>query len=124
MDKLYSTRREFIKTVGIGAATMAIPSAYAEGDNSLLVVNPEPRFELSPYLYMQFMEPLGTTDGSVAAAWDFLFGSAHRFAGSGLHDEERGRRLKGRANESIFGSDRFGHSFCVRRIWRSMVNVS
>ncbi|MGQ9731395.1 MAG: alpha-L-arabinofuranosidase [Candidatus Zipacnadales bacterium] len=39
--------------------------------DSCLVVDPTPQFELSPYLYMQFMEPLGTTDGSVAAAWDF-----------------------------------------------------
>src|SRR3546814_2272783 len=29
-------------------------------------------FALSPYLYMQFMEPLGTTDGSVEASWDHL----------------------------------------------------
>jgi alpha-L-arabinofuranosidase len=34
-------------------------------------VDPEPRFPLSPYLFMQFMEPLGTTDSSVDAAWDF-----------------------------------------------------
>jgi alpha-L-arabinofuranosidase len=33
-------------------------------------VDPAPLFELSPYLYMQFMEPLGATDGSVEAAWD------------------------------------------------------
>src|SRR5471030_3319834 len=33
-------------------------------------IDPTPTFKLSPYLYMQFMEPLGTTDGSVAAAWD------------------------------------------------------
>ena len=71
MDKHCSTRREFIKTVSAGAAALAMPSAYAKEENSLLVVNPEPRFGLSPYLYMQFMEPLGTTDGSVAAAWDF-----------------------------------------------------
>jgi alpha-L-arabinofuranosidase len=38
----------------------------------MLAVDPEPKYDLSPYLYMQFMEPLGTTDGSVAAAWDFL----------------------------------------------------
>ena len=43
----------------------------AAGGRPAIVVDPEPRFELSPYLYMQFMEPLGTTDGSVAAAWDF-----------------------------------------------------
>jgi alpha-N-arabinofuranosidase len=36
-----------------------------------LTVDPRPLFPLSPYLYMQFMEPLGTTDGSVDAAWDF-----------------------------------------------------
>ena len=41
-------------------------------DNEMLTVNPQPTFDLSPYLYMQFMEPLGTTDGSVAAAWDDL----------------------------------------------------
>ena len=71
MDKHCSTRREFIKTVSVGAAALAMHSAYAKEENSLLAVNPEPRFHLSPYLYMQFMEPLGTTDGSVAAAWDF-----------------------------------------------------
>lgn len=37
-----------------------------------IVVDPTPRFELSPYLYMQFMEPLGVTDGSVEAAWDHV----------------------------------------------------
>jgi alpha-L-arabinofuranosidase len=35
-----------------------------------LFIDPTPRFELSPNLYMQFMEPLGATDGSVEAAWD------------------------------------------------------
>ena len=30
-----------------------------------------PRYTLSPYLFMQFMEPLGTTDSSVEAGWDF-----------------------------------------------------
>ena len=35
-------------------------------------VDPLPLFELSPYLYMWFMEPLGATDGSVEAAWDHL----------------------------------------------------
>ena len=36
-----------------------------------LEIDPTPQFRLSPYLYMQFMEPLGTTDASVDAAWDF-----------------------------------------------------
>jgi len=39
--------------------------------DTMLVIDPTPRFELSPYLFMQFMEPLGTTDGSVEAGWDF-----------------------------------------------------
>ena len=37
-----------------------------------LVIEPEPLFALSPHRYMQFMEPLGATDGSVAAAWNHL----------------------------------------------------
>jgi len=34
-------------------------------------VDPKPLFEISPHLYMQFMEPLGVTDSSVEAAWDY-----------------------------------------------------
>ncbi|MHC4504715.1 MAG: alpha-L-arabinofuranosidase C-terminal domain-containing protein [Planctomycetota bacterium] len=52
-----------------GAEAMEIPKPKAGG--SVLEIDPRPRFALSPHLYMQFMEPLGTTDGSVAAAWDF-----------------------------------------------------
>lgn len=37
-----------------------------------LTVDPQPKFDLSPYMYMQFMEPLGDADGSVEAGWDFL----------------------------------------------------
>ncbi len=55
------TRRE----VMLGAAAAVQPGA------SDVVIDPAPRFELSPYLYMQFMEPLGTSDGSVEAAWDY-----------------------------------------------------
>ncbi|MDF1515416.1 MAG: alpha-L-arabinofuranosidase, partial [Anaerolineae bacterium] len=40
-------------------------------EHQALIIDPQPTFELSPYLYMQFMEPLGATDGSVTAAWDF-----------------------------------------------------
>lgn len=36
-----------------------------------LKINTEKKHEISPYLYMQFMEPLGITDTSVDAAWDF-----------------------------------------------------
>ena len=71
MNEHASTRRQFLKTIGATAAALSIPSAYAGDMPNAIIVDPEPRFELSPYLYMQFMEPLGTTDGSVAAAWDF-----------------------------------------------------
>ena len=78
MGTYSSTRRQFIKTIGAGVAALALrkesmglSSAYSAETYPMLVVDPEPRFDLSPYLYMQFMEPLGTTDGSVAAAWDF-----------------------------------------------------
>ena len=39
-----------------------------------LIVDTEPTFDLSPWLYMQFMEPLGAAEGSVNAAWDYRRG--------------------------------------------------
>ncbi len=70
------TRRSFLKTVGMGSAAAAVAGQQLLGrdasqDGELLSVDPSPSFELSPYLYMQFMEPLGVTDTSVDAAWDF-----------------------------------------------------
>lgn len=38
---------------------------------SKIKINLTEKHEISPYLYMQFMEPLGTADSSVDAAWDF-----------------------------------------------------
>lgn len=70
-------RREFMKTVGLGSAAVAVTGQKLSGRDvnpkaeGLISVDPKPRFELSPYLYMQFMEPLGVTDTSVDAAWDF-----------------------------------------------------
>ncbi len=73
------TRREFIG----GCTTLAARGRRGRGPappprldatggpGQAIEVDPSPRFPLSPYLYMQFMEPLGTTDGSVDAAWDF-----------------------------------------------------
>ena len=34
-------------------------------------IDPEKKHKISPYLYMQFMEPLGVADSSVDAGWDF-----------------------------------------------------
>ncbi len=66
-------RREAIKFITSSAAALtAAPSRVQAQPESpaTLAINPARRFELSPSLYMQFMEPLGATDGSVEAAWD------------------------------------------------------
>jgi alpha-L-arabinofuranosidase len=74
-------RRTFLTASATAAAGVATGEAYdglaasthlqrsAESD---LAIDATPLFELSPYLFMQFMEPLGATDGSVEAAWDHL----------------------------------------------------
>lgn len=51
-----------------------IPYSCSEstGEPAVVSIDPQVKFELSPYLYMQFMEPLGATDGSIDAAWDFM----------------------------------------------------
>jgi alpha-L-arabinofuranosidase len=38
--------------------------------DATIEIDSKPLFDLSPHLYMQFMEPLGTTDSSVEAAWN------------------------------------------------------
>jgi len=54
------------------AGRRAAAAINRRGDvKTQLRVDPKPKYELSPNLYMQFMEPLGTTDGSVQASWDF-----------------------------------------------------
>jgi len=57
-------RRDFVRAVPM-AATVQAASPNA------IVVDPAPLFDISPWLYMQFMEPLGATDSSVEAAWDY-----------------------------------------------------
>src|SRR5215467_5565346 len=57
-------RREFLTA----AATVAVVQAQ---DPKAIVVDSRPLFEISPLLYMQFMEPLGTTDSAVEASWDY-----------------------------------------------------
>lgn len=68
-------RRNFLKTISAGSASIAYKPAYSidlfrKESISTIRINPTPKFELSPWLYMQFMEPLGATDSSVEAAWD------------------------------------------------------
>jgi alpha-L-arabinofuranosidase len=61
---------------GIAAAesftALSAPDGGREQQGTAIAVDPAPLYELSPYLFMQFMEPLGATDGSVEAAWDHL----------------------------------------------------
>ena len=75
------TRRDFLKDCSIATTGSLIaaktacspkPEAGAEiGGDHKISIDPSPRFEISPYMYMQFMEPLGNTDGSVEAGWDY-----------------------------------------------------
>jgi alpha-L-arabinofuranosidase len=60
-------RRTFLEASGIAAAAQRTLAQ----DSSAIVIDPAPLFEISPYLYMQFMEPLGSTDSSVEAAWNY-----------------------------------------------------
>jgi alpha-L-arabinofuranosidase len=76
-------RREFIKDCALATAgSLMAGSPILNPDNSVcrgrfglpaeaITIDPLPLFPLSPYLYMQFMEPLGNTDGSVEASWDY-----------------------------------------------------
>ncbi|GAC1472466.1 MAG: hypothetical protein PVSMB7_25180 [Chloroflexota bacterium] len=75
-------RRSFIRESTRAAAGIAMagpfraaaptPLQTGKPNGNSILVDPKPLFALSPYLYMQFMEPLGATDGSVEAAWDHL----------------------------------------------------
>src|ERR1051325_1097345 len=74
-------RRDFLKlssTIAAGLAASRETSAraqvqleHATSSGNALVIDPMPLFDISPRLYMQFMEPLGVTDPSVEAAWDY-----------------------------------------------------
>lgn len=67
-------RRNFIKLTGLSSAFAAVGNSVAASvlppAQATIEIDPKPVFPLSPHLYMQFMEPLGTTDSSVEAAWD------------------------------------------------------
>lgn len=74
-------RREFLqRSAGIAGSFLTASSlkslaasqtAAAASSGSAVVIDPKPLFDISPHLYMQFMEPLGVTDSSVEAAWDY-----------------------------------------------------
>jgi len=54
-----------------GAAGGFLSSVARAQSEASVVIDPRPQFEISPWLYMQFMEPLGATDASVEASWDY-----------------------------------------------------
>ena len=65
-------RREWLQNVAIASSAAMLNAEKARADAAAtLVIDPKPLFPISPHLYMQFMEPLGTTDSSVEAAWDY-----------------------------------------------------
>jgi hypothetical protein len=68
-------RRDFVKKTALGGLALStgmhgMSRHIANQDAISITIDPEPQFELSPWLYMQFMEPLGVTDSSVEASWD------------------------------------------------------
>src|SRR5499426_912827 len=75
-SKSVITRRQSLGLLaGAAGLLTSMPTALMQAQEEFgqaIAIDPTPRFELSPYLYMQFMEPLGATDGSVEAAWDHL----------------------------------------------------
>src|SRR5437660_11459901 len=74
-------RRRFLSTLTTATAALAATAQLraqadaqaqeAASSGSAVVIDPAPLFDISPHLYMQFMEPLGVTDPSVEAAWDY-----------------------------------------------------
>ena len=53
------------------AASAAPLLAQVPAAPNTITVDPKPIFDISPNFYMQFMEPLGATDSSVEASWDY-----------------------------------------------------
>jgi len=75
------SRRRFLRNTSVlasgGILSGRLPLISFKGNKEsraagTISIDPDPLFNLSPYLYMQFMEPLGVTDSSVDAAWDFM----------------------------------------------------
>lgn len=62
------SRRE-LSGGALTAMLLAQERAAGQQAGDMIVIDPAPQYRVSPHLYMQFMEPLGTTDSSVEAAW-------------------------------------------------------
>ena len=76
MTKIDMDRRNVLKSLAVGVGGMALLGQTSvnarQATKGDLRIDLAPKYELSPYLYMQFMEPLGVTDSSVEAAWDHI----------------------------------------------------
>jgi alpha-L-arabinofuranosidase len=69
---MHKNRRAFLRETGAAAALAQLARSHlAAADPATILIDPTPLFDISPYLFMQFMEPLGTTDASVEAAWNY-----------------------------------------------------
>ena len=72
------TRRELLRAAAGAGTLAALPTGVALGQSAdrgawaAVTIDPTPTHDLSPYLTMQFMEPLGVSDSSVEASWDHL----------------------------------------------------
>ena len=73
-----------------------------------LKIKTTPKHHISPYLYMQFMEPLGMFDGSMDAGWDFWTNSWKPF-------------LIEKVRQLAPGMVRFGGCFASYYHWREAV---
>jgi hypothetical protein len=102
-------RRAFLRESGAAAALAQLAQTrLAAADPNTILIDPAPLFDISPYLYMQFMEPLGTTDASVEAAWNYDTDDWR---------EDFAQTVKDLAPGAI----RFGGLFCRYYKWREGV---
>lgn len=73
---MFMKRRTFLKNstvfaAGIALAGSSLRAVAQAAKNDAVVIDPKPLFDISPRLYMQFMEPLGATDSAVEASWSY-----------------------------------------------------
>ncbi len=73
------TRRNFLKagtiasagSVFAGNALLSCTTGNSGSQKGSIKIDPTPQFDIAPTLFMQFLEPLGTTEPAIEAAWDY-----------------------------------------------------
>ena len=76
--KPYS-RRNFLKagalassgSILIGTSLLTCKTKSSGTPKGTLQIDPTPQFDIAPTLFMQFLEPLGTTEPAIEAAWNY-----------------------------------------------------